>query len=174
VGSRSLVLSFLATIASPQQTPRITFDGAAEMLDTLGMQQGGFQFRRLAGAFQRIFGATIYFVTDTYRECAVVAPRARFNFMSEAQVEVCVEGGIKGGQEADGEFSLRCTLHHVQKVSDAPDCYAFGVSTDHQQLRQHVHQEFRLLIRRSGVIVPIPLAHRRGLERSTCLAASEQ
>jgi hypothetical protein len=35
------------------------------MLDTFGMQQGGSQYRRLIGAFQRIFGATIFFGTDT-------------------------------------------------------------------------------------------------------------
>ena len=29
------------------------------------MQQGGTQYRRLVGAFQRIFGATIFFGTDS-------------------------------------------------------------------------------------------------------------
>ena len=49
------------------------------MLDTFGMQQGGTQYRRLMGAFQRIFGATIFFGTDTQRESAAVIHRARFN-----------------------------------------------------------------------------------------------
>jgi hypothetical protein len=56
------------------------------MLDTFGMQQGGTQYRRLTGAFQRIFGATIFFGTDTQRERAAVIHRARFNFMSEARI----------------------------------------------------------------------------------------
>ena len=56
------------------------------MLDTFGMQQGGSQYRRLVGAFQRIFGATIFFGTDTQSERATVFHRARFNFMSEAQM----------------------------------------------------------------------------------------
>ena len=56
------------------------------MLDTFGMQQGGTQYRRLMGAFQRIFGATIFFGTDTQRERAAVIHRARFNFMSEARI----------------------------------------------------------------------------------------
>ena len=77
---------FLATLAIRQQTPRITFDSAAEMLDTFGMQQGGSQYRRLVAAFQRIFGATIFFGTDTQRERATVVHRARFNFMSEARI----------------------------------------------------------------------------------------
>ena len=48
------------------------------MLDVFGMQQGGSQYRRLIAAFQRIFGATIFFGTD--------AQHARFNFMREARI----------------------------------------------------------------------------------------
>ncbi len=47
---------------------------------------GGTQYRRLVGAFQRIFGATIFFGTDSQRERAAVVHRARFNFMSEARI----------------------------------------------------------------------------------------
>jgi hypothetical protein len=85
-GQDRLVPIFLATLAIRQQTPQITFDSAAEMLDTFGMQQGGSQYRRLVAAFQRIFGATIFFGTDTQRERAAVVHRARFNFMSEARI----------------------------------------------------------------------------------------
>jgi len=85
-GQDRLVAIFLATLAIRQQTPRITFDSAAQMLDTFGMAQGGSQYRRLVGAFQRIFGATIFFGTDTQREHAAVVHRARFNFMTEAQI----------------------------------------------------------------------------------------
>jgi len=49
-------------------------------------QQGGSQYRRLIGAFQRIFGATIFFGTDSQRERAAVVHQARFNFMSEARI----------------------------------------------------------------------------------------
>jgi len=62
-GQDRLVPLFLATLANRQRSRRITFEGAAEMLDTFGMQQGGSQYRRLVGAFQRIFGATIFFGT---------------------------------------------------------------------------------------------------------------
>lgn len=41
---------------------------------------------RIMAAFQRIFGATIFFRTDTQRERAAVFHRARFNFMSEARI----------------------------------------------------------------------------------------
>jgi hypothetical protein len=85
-GQDRLVPIFLATLAIRQQTPRITFDSAAGMLDSFGLQQGGSQYRRLIAAFQRIFGATIFFGTDAQRERATVVHRARFNFMSEARI----------------------------------------------------------------------------------------
>ncbi|MCU1260945.1 MAG: plasmid encoded RepA protein, partial [Bryobacterales bacterium] len=77
-GQDRLVPIFLATLAIRQQTSRVTFDSAAEMLDAFGMQRGGSQYRHLVGAFQRIFGATIFFGTDTQRERAAVIHRARF------------------------------------------------------------------------------------------------
>ena len=85
-GQDRLVPIFLATLAIRQRTSRITFDSAAEMLDAFGMQQGGSQYRRLVSAFQRVFGATIFFGTDAQRERAAVDHRARFNFMSEARI----------------------------------------------------------------------------------------
>jgi hypothetical protein len=66
--------------------PRDSLSERRADLDTFGMQQGGTQYRRLMGAFQRIFGATIFFGTDTQRERAPVFPRARFSFMSEARI----------------------------------------------------------------------------------------
>jgi len=56
------------------------------MLEGFGMHTGGKEYRRLVGAFERIFGATIFFGTDTQRERAAVVHQARFNFMSEARI----------------------------------------------------------------------------------------
>lgn len=85
-GQDRLVPIFLATQAIRQKSPQITFESAAAMLDTFGMQQGGSQYRRLVASFQRIFGATIFFGTDCQRERATVVHRARFNFMTEARI----------------------------------------------------------------------------------------
>ncbi len=85
-GQDRLVPLFLATLANRQRSRRITFASAAEMLDTFGMQQGGSQYRRLVGAFQRVFGATIFFGTDTHRSMSPVVHEARFHFMSEARI----------------------------------------------------------------------------------------
>jgi hypothetical protein len=85
-GQDRLVPIFLATMAIRQRSARITFDSAAAMLDTFGMQQGGSQYRRLVDSFQRIFGATIFFGTDRQRIPAAVVHQVRFNFMSEARI----------------------------------------------------------------------------------------
>jgi len=85
-GQDRLVPIFLATLAVRQRQRTITFPSALDMLETFGMQQGGSQYRRLIGAFQRIFGATIFFGTDSQREKAAVVHQIRFNFMSEARI----------------------------------------------------------------------------------------
>jgi hypothetical protein len=85
-GQDRLVPIFLATMAVRQQSARITFNNAAEMLDTFGIQQGGSQYPRLVASFQRIFGATIFFGTDIQRDLAAVVHCARFNFMTEARI----------------------------------------------------------------------------------------
>jgi hypothetical protein len=85
-GQDRLVPLFLATLVVRQQRRTITFPSALEMPDTFGMQQGGSQYRRLIGAFQRIFGATIFFGSDVQLEKAAVVHHARFNLMSEARI----------------------------------------------------------------------------------------
>lgn len=56
------------------------------MLETFGMQTGGKEYRRLVEAFERVFGATIFFGTDTSNGSAKVIQRSRFNFMRDAQI----------------------------------------------------------------------------------------
>ena len=85
-GQDRLIPIFLAPLAIRQQNQMIQFRSAAEMLDSFGMQQGGTQYRRLVAAFQRIFGATIFFGTDSQSKKAAVVHRVRFNFMSEARI----------------------------------------------------------------------------------------
>jgi hypothetical protein len=62
------------------------FRTAAEMLESFGMHTGGKEYRRLVAAFERIFGATIFFGTDSLTGKAKVVQRSRFSFMSEARI----------------------------------------------------------------------------------------
>ena len=85
-GQDRIVPIFLATLAVRQRSQTIRFKTAAEMLETFGMHKGGKEYRRLIAAFERIFGATMFFGTDTLMGQAKVAQRARFNFLREAQI----------------------------------------------------------------------------------------
>ncbi len=119
-GQDRLVPIFLATLAIRQQTQTITFRSAAEMLDIFGMQQGGSQYRRLIAAFQRVFGATIFFGTDTQRERAMVTHQARFNFMREARIwysrdpnQALLPGGFENEIVLSDEFFREVTTHSI-------------------------------------------------------------
>ncbi len=85
-GQDRIVPIFLATMAVKQQSPVLRFKSAAEMLETFGMQKGGKEYRRLIQAFERIFGATIFFGTDEERPKARVITKGRFNFLRAAKL----------------------------------------------------------------------------------------
>jgi hypothetical protein len=85
-GQDRIVPIYLATLAVRQKSQTIRFRTAAEMLETFGMHKGGKEYRRLAAAFERIFGATIFFGTDTLSGTARVVQRSRFSFFHEAQI----------------------------------------------------------------------------------------
>ena len=119
-GQDRLVPIFLATLAIRQQKQIITFRSAAEMLDIFGMQQGGSQYRRLIAAFQRVFGATIFFGTDTQCEKATVTHHARFNFMREARIwysrdpnQEILPGGFENEIVLSDEFFREITTHSI-------------------------------------------------------------
>jgi hypothetical protein len=85
-GQDRIVPIYLATLAVRQQSQTIRFRTASEMLETFGMNKGGKEYRRLVAAFERIFGATIFFGTGTLRGTAKVIQRSRFSFFREAQI----------------------------------------------------------------------------------------
>lgn len=85
-GQDRLVLIFLATMAVQQRSQVVRFRAAAEMLDFFGMSKGGKEYRRIVAAFERIFGATIFFSTQTHGSAATVIHRSRFNFLREAEI----------------------------------------------------------------------------------------
>jgi len=108
-GQDRLIPIFLATLAIRQQSQTIQFRSAVEMLESFGMQQGGTQYRRLVAAFQRIFGATVFFGTDCQRQKADVVHRARFNFMSEARIWYSRDANQT---TLPGEFQNEIVLSH--------------------------------------------------------------
>jgi hypothetical protein len=113
-------------LAIRQQSQTIQFRSAAEMLESFGMQQGGTQYRRLVGAFQRIFGATIFFGTDTQRDRVAVVQQARFNFMSEARIwysrdadQATLPGGFQNEIVLSHEFFKEIMSHPIPTDMEA-------------------------------------------------------
>jgi len=99
-GQDRLVLIFLATLAVRQKSQAVRFRSAAEMLDTFGMAKGGKEYRRIVAAFERIFGATMFFSTESTRSTATVIHRSRFNFLKEAEIWYSRSGDAPPGQNA--------------------------------------------------------------------------
>jgi hypothetical protein len=60
--------------------------GQDRMLETFSLHKGGREYRRLVSAFERIFGATIFFGTDHMLPKAKVVQRTRLSFFREAQI----------------------------------------------------------------------------------------
>jgi len=85
-GQDRIVPIFLATLAVQQKSQTIRFKSASGMLEIFGMGTGGWEYRRLIAAFERIFGATMFFGTDSLTAKAKVVHRSRFNFFRQAQI----------------------------------------------------------------------------------------
>jgi hypothetical protein len=85
-GQDRLVLIYLATLAVRQKSQTVRFRSGAEMLDTFCMSKGGKEYRRLVQAFERVFGATIFFGSHYVTGSAKLIQRSKFNFLREARI----------------------------------------------------------------------------------------
>src|SRR5436305_10687222 len=85
-GQDRLVPIILATMAVQQKSQVVRFRSGAGVLEIFGLSKGGKEYRRLIAAFERIFGATIFFGTEALNSRARVVHRSRFNFFREAQI----------------------------------------------------------------------------------------
>ncbi|MBV8866475.1 MAG: replication initiator protein A [Acidobacteriaceae bacterium] len=184
-GQDRLVPIFLATLAMRQQKQTITFRSAAEMLDVFGMQQGGSQYRRLIAAFQRVFGATIFFGTDTLTAKAAVTHQARFNFMREARIwysrdpdQALLPGGFENVIVLSDEFYREVTTHSIptdleaaKALSSAPaalDLYmwvSYRCFTAKGQDRVPIFGEFGLVAQLGSIEYARPRKFRERLDR---------
>jgi hypothetical protein len=115
-GQDRLVLVFLATLAVRQKCQVVRFRSAAEMLDTFGMAKGGKEYRRIVAAFERIFGATIFFSTESSRTATTVIHRSRFSFLQEAEIWYSRTSSNPVGENTitlSDEFYAEMTAHPI-------------------------------------------------------------
>lgn len=130
-GQDRLVPIFLATLAVRQRNPTIHFASAAEMLDTFEMAHGGKEYRRLIAAFERIFGSTIFFGSDTQTSKARIIDRERFTFLSRARLwytrspeERFLPGDFQNSVTLSAEFYDEVISHPVPADLDTVKTFA--------------------------------------------------
>jgi hypothetical protein len=63
-GSDRLIPILVATLAVLQQSREVRLGSAADICRLVGMDTGGYSYRRIMEGFQRVFSSTIYFGTD--------------------------------------------------------------------------------------------------------------
>jgi len=127
-GQDRIVPIFLATLAVQQKSQVIRFRSASEMLETFGMHKGGKEYKRLVAAFERIFGATMFFGTDTVSHGAKVVHRSRFNFLREATIwyardssDPAQSSGFENVIVLSDEFYAEISAHPIPIDLEAAD-----------------------------------------------------
>ena len=98
-GQDRIVPIFLATLAVRQKSRIIRFHTASEMLETFGMHKGGKEYRRLIAAFERIFGATMFFGTETVTAAAKVVQRSSMSLPTARGGGIGIERLIHAKQD---------------------------------------------------------------------------
>ncbi len=101
------------------------------MLEVFGMHKGGTEYRRLVAAFERIFGATIFFGTDQLRGTARMVQQSRFNFLREAQLwynkradQPVLSDHFENVIVLSNEFYQEITAHPIPTDLDAVRTFA--------------------------------------------------
>ena len=163
-GQDRLVPIFLATLAVRQQSQTIRFKSASVMLETFGMAKGGKEYRRLVAAFVRIFGATIFFGTDSVSATARIVHRSRFNFLREATIWY-QRDGTTGGENVvtlTDEFFAEVMAHPIPTDLEAVKILAASPGV----LDLFVWLSYRCFTARASEEIPIfgnyGLAHQLG------------
>jgi hypothetical protein len=78
-GSDRLIPILVATLAVLQQSREVHLGSAAEICRLVGMDTGGYSYRRIMEGFQRVFSSTIYFGSDrTATDSMLDASRVAF------------------------------------------------------------------------------------------------
>jgi len=85
-GQDRLIPIWLATLALWQKSREVHFNSAAQMLDFFHLPKDGLHYRRLLEAFQRIFGATIFFGTEENSTANKLLDWTRFHFLDRMKL----------------------------------------------------------------------------------------
>ncbi|HEV2498105.1 MAG TPA: replication protein RepA [Terriglobia bacterium] len=85
-GQDRLIPIWLATLAPHQKSRTLHFDSPSQLLDYFRLRKDGSQYRRMKGAFQRLFAATIFFGSEDQPKKRLIVDWTRFHFLDEMQL----------------------------------------------------------------------------------------
>lgn len=85
-GQDRLIPLWVSTLAVRQQSRRVTFGSAAELLREFGLSTAGFHYKRMMQGFERIFDATITFQTDGTRGAARYVEKSRVHYFDKMRL----------------------------------------------------------------------------------------
>ena len=104
-GQDRLIPIWLATLALWQKSREVHFHSAAQMLDFFHLPKDGFHYRRLVEAFQRVFGATIFFGTEENSAANKLLDWTRFHFLDRMKLW-CGTGDRSSAAEAKSDDNV--------------------------------------------------------------------
>jgi hypothetical protein len=85
-GSDRLVPILVATLAVLQQSREVRLGSVASICRLLGLEHGGYSYKRIMEAFERIFSATIYFGTERDLHNGRLVDKSRMAFFDRMRL----------------------------------------------------------------------------------------
>jgi hypothetical protein len=96
-GSDRLIPILVATLAVLQQSREVQLGSVADICRLLGMDPGGYSYRRIMDGFERVFSATIYFGTDRMQQARLI-DKYRMAFFDRMRLWYAEEARVYGNQ----------------------------------------------------------------------------
>ena len=96
-GSDRLIPILVATLAVLQQSREVHLGSVADICRLLGMEAGGYSYRRIMDGFERVFSATIYFGTDRMERARLI-DKYRMAFFDRMRLWYDEEKQVRGNQ----------------------------------------------------------------------------
>jgi hypothetical protein len=96
-GSDRLIPILVATLAVFQQSREVQLGSVADICRLLGMDPGGYSYRRIMDGFERVFSATIYFGTERMQQARLI-DKYRMAFFDRMRLWYDEEKRVYGNQ----------------------------------------------------------------------------
>jgi hypothetical protein len=117
-GQDRLIAIWVVTLALRQKSRVIRFHHLTEFLRYFDLLSTGFYYKRIASAFQRIFGSTIFFGTDERRDDNVFLDWARFHFFDRLRLWYSRDGSPDPALDTDFQNTITLSNAFFTEIQD--------------------------------------------------------